>query len=169
MKKSRVLYFFMSQKNIFLWKGYFITLLARISQNGQTRTIRRQFGDELLECVWPFCWIGANTKRLKDFIKRFYKTFDPSRANVPNYFNAFIDWIETLQNELTLFLPMFPFDPPENIIKSKVLWCFQRDEKETLGSKGLRRIAAFWKNRLPNHVALVAIELLDQLMLLTKS
>ena len=24
-----------------------------------TQTIRRQFPNELFECVWPFCWIGA--------------------------------------------------------------------------------------------------------------
>ena len=24
-----------------------------------TQTIRRQFSDELFECVWPFCGIGA--------------------------------------------------------------------------------------------------------------
>ena len=24
-----------------------------------TETIRRQFADELFECVWPFCGIGA--------------------------------------------------------------------------------------------------------------
>ena len=29
------------------------------------------------------------------------------------------------------------FDPPENIRKPKVFWCFQGDQKGTLGSKGL--------------------------------
>ena len=24
-----------------------------------TQTIRRQFADELFECVWPFCGVGA--------------------------------------------------------------------------------------------------------------
>ena len=38
---------------------------------------------------------------------------------------------------LTLYFPMFPFDPPENIRKPKVFWCFQGDQKGTLGSKGL--------------------------------
>ena len=38
---------------------------------------------------------------------------------------------------LTLFLPMFPFDPPENIRKPLVFWCFQGDQKGTLGRKGL--------------------------------
>ena len=32
---------------------------------------------------------------------------------------------------------MFPFDPPENIRKPKNFWCFQGDQKGTLGSKGL--------------------------------
>ena len=30
---------------------------------------------------------------------------------------------------------MFPFDPPENIRKPKVFWCFQEDQKETLREK----------------------------------
>ena len=38
---------------------------------------------------------------------------------------------------LTLFFPMFPFDPLENIRKSKVFWCFLGDLKGTLGIKGL--------------------------------
>ena len=38
---------------------------------------------------------------------------------------------------LTLYFPMFPFDPPENIRKPLVFWCFQGDQKGTLGSKGL--------------------------------
>ena len=29
-----------------------------------TQTICRQFADELFECVWPFCGIGA--ERIKD-------------------------------------------------------------------------------------------------------
>ena len=29
-----------------------------------TQTIRRQFADELFECVWPFCGIGA--ERVKE-------------------------------------------------------------------------------------------------------
>ena len=33
---------------------------------------------------------------------------------------------------------MFPFDPPENIRKSKVFLMFQEDQRRTLGSKGLR-------------------------------
>ena len=32
---------------------------------------------------------------------------------------------------------MFPFDPPENIRKPLVFWCFQGDQKETLERKGL--------------------------------
>ena len=24
-----------------------------------TQTIRQQFGEELFECVWPFCGVGA--------------------------------------------------------------------------------------------------------------
>ena len=40
---------------------------------------------------------------------------------------------------LTLFFPMFPFDPSENIKKPKVFWCFQRDQKGTLGRKRLNK------------------------------
>ena len=39
---------------------------------------------------------------------------------------------------LTLYFPMFPFDSPENIRKPFVFWCFQGDQKGTLGSKGLK-------------------------------
>ena len=35
---------------------------------------------------------------------------------------------------------MFPFDPPENIRKPKVFWCFQGDQKGTLGRKGLKKL-----------------------------
>ena len=37
---------------------------------------------------------------------------------------------------LTLFFPMFPLDPPENIRNPKII-CFQEDQKGTLGRKGL--------------------------------
>ena len=30
-----------------------------------TQTIRLQIADELLECVWPFCEIGAERIKLK--------------------------------------------------------------------------------------------------------
>ena len=38
---------------------------------------------------------------------------------------------------------MFPFDPRENIRKAKVFLCFQGDQKETLGRKGLNKSASF--------------------------
>ena len=34
---------------------------------------------------------------------------------------------------------MFLFDPPENIRKHLVFWCFQGDQEGTLERKGLRR------------------------------
>ena len=40
----------------------------------------------------------------------------------------------------TLFFSMFPFGPPKNISKPKVLWCFQGDRKGTLGRKRLTNI-----------------------------
>ena len=39
------------------------------------------------------------------------------------------------QQKLTLFFPILLFDPPENIMKPKVL-CFQRTQKEHWGEKG---------------------------------
>ena len=39
--------------------------------------------------------------------------------------------------QLTLFFLMFLFDPPVNFRKPKVFWCFQGDQKGTLGRKGL--------------------------------
>ena len=44
---------------------------------------------------------------------------------------------------------MFPFDPPENIRKPKVFWCFQGDQKGILGSKGLKK-NLFWQNTEKN-------------------
>ena len=40
---------------------------------------------------------------------------------------------------LTLFAPMYPFDPPENLLIRKPLanLCFQGEQKETLGRKEL--------------------------------
>ena len=36
---------------------------------------------------------------------------------------------------------MFPFDAPENIKKPKVFWCFQGDQKRTLGRKESRQMS----------------------------
>ena len=52
---------------------------------------------------------------------------------------------------LTLFFPLFPFDPPENIRKPKVFWCFQGDQKGTLGRKGLR--VRKYKNEFKKEIA----------------
>ena len=35
---------------------------------------------------------------------------------------------------------MFSFDSPENIRKPLVFWCFQGDQKEALGRKGLKNV-----------------------------
>ena len=49
-------------------------------------------------------------------------------------------------SSLTLSFPVFPFDPPENIRKPLVFWCFQGDQKETLGKNGLKyNILLTWK------------------------
>ena len=52
-----------------------------------------------------------------------------------------------LKLPLTLYFPMFPFDPPENIIKPNVFWSFQGDQKGTLGSKGLSKSIIGTANR----------------------
>ena len=41
---------------------------------------------------------------------------------------------------LTLFFPIFPFNPPENMRKPMVFWCFQEAQKRTLGRKRLIKI-----------------------------
>ena len=53
-----------------------------------------------------------------------------------NYFDIFI----------TLFFPIFIFYPHESIRKTKVFWCFQGDQKETLERKGLRYCKKARKN-----------------------
>ena len=44
---------------------------------------------------------------------------------------------------LTLYFPMFPIDPLENIRKPLVFWCFQGDQNGTLGSKWLNQTGIF--------------------------
>ena len=39
---------------------------------------------------------------------------------------------------LILFFLIFPFDPPENIRKQKIFWCFWRDQKGTLVRKRVK-------------------------------
>ena len=34
-----------------------------------TQTLRRQFGDELFECVWPLCDIGAESVKQLSALK----------------------------------------------------------------------------------------------------
>ena len=48
-----------------------------------TEAIRRQFAEELVECVWPFCGIGAER------VKMNYKT-----RNVFKIENGSLYWIE---------------------------------------------------------------------------
>ena len=48
--------------------------------------------------------------------------------------------------DLTIFFPMFPFDPPENIRKRKVSWSFQGDQKGTLGKKELNKIGGVFQS-----------------------
>ena len=52
---------------------------------------------------------------------------------IKGYFYIYFD-----SHSLTLYFPMFPFHPPENIRKPLVFLCFQGDQMGTLGSKGLK-------------------------------
>ena len=47
------------------------------------------------------------------------------------------DYASTTWSYLNLFVPMFPFDPLENIRKPLLFSCFQGDQKRTLGRKEL--------------------------------
>ena len=68
-----------------------------------------------------------------------YLLFENSCIYLANkYLNLEFNHYIQLVIKLTLFFPMFPFDPPENIRKSLVFWCFQGDQKGILGRKGLR-------------------------------
>ena len=51
--------------------------------------------------------------------------------------NSFDIKSEIWWRSLTPYFSMFPFDPPENIRKPLVFWCFQGGQKGTLGSKRL--------------------------------
>ena len=48
-----------------------------------------------------------------------------------------LSFFKLYMNFLTLFFPMFLFDPPENNRKTNIFLCFQWVQKGTLGSKGL--------------------------------
>ena len=50
---------------------------------------------------------------------------------------------------------MFRFDPPKNIRKPLVFWCFQSDQKETLEEKGLIAILK-WRNH-PSALAILSV------------
>ena len=46
--------------------------------------------------------------------------------------SIFLSQLGCLLSLLTDFFQMFPFDPPENIRKPCVFWCFQGDQQETV-------------------------------------
>ena len=47
------------------WSSKQLTLYVSIPQNGQTHPNNSSaFGDELFECVWPFCRISASQKSI---------------------------------------------------------------------------------------------------------
>ena len=69
---------------------------------------------------------------------------------------------------ITLFLPMFPFDPLENIRKPLVFWCFQGDQKGTLGRKGLRRSISIRRGFLQDSYKIFTRHMYDLIRLLRK-
>ena len=46
----------------------------------------------------------------------------------------------TQHTNLTLFFPMFPSDPPENIRKPKVFWCSKSVIKKTANIKDTMKV-----------------------------
>ena len=52
-----------------------------------------------------------------------------------------LNTLKTGYIRLTLFFPMFPFDPTENIRKPKVFWCFQGGSKGYAGKKWVKTFA----------------------------
>ena len=52
-----------------------------------------------------------------------------------------LNTLKTGYIRLTLFFPMFPFDPTENIRKPKVFWCFQGGSKGYTGKKRVKTFA----------------------------
>ena len=55
-----------------------------------------------------------------------------------HYIDSRMKLIIRLNRKLTHFFPMFPFDPPENIIKPKIFKCLKGDQKGTSGRNGLK-------------------------------
>ena len=49
-----------------------------------TQTIRRQFADELLECVWPFYGIGAERVNANIFYRKYSKSNETQRNSFPD-------------------------------------------------------------------------------------
>ena len=97
------------------------------------------------------------TKRKKKNNQEQYPTTDSQHihdpiGNIATQGNTFQKWLHSWDftydgrgwlkvrirlSLLTLFFPMFPFDPSENIKKPLIISCFQGDQKGTLGRKGL--------------------------------
>ena len=50
-----------------------------------------------------------------------------------------LEFKSNLRTSLTRFFPMFPSDALEKIKKPLVFWCFQGDQKRTLGRKKLKK------------------------------
>ena len=57
------------------------------------------------------------------------------------------------RNNFNPFLPIFSFNPPENIRILKVFWCFQGDQRGTLGRKGLKEIGICCINIIINYLS----------------
>ena len=74
-----------------------------------TKTIRRQFADELFDCVWPFCGIGAYRDNLK-------KTLGA------NLFHVTCLFLYPLKTFGTILLINRPSEPPLNRFEWNLEW-----------------------------------------------
>ena len=75
------------------------------------------------------------------FHEKFYvKVLNPLIDNVQKSSDTLLNVISDTKWFLTLFFLTFHFEPPENIRKTKVFWCFQGDQNGTLGRKGLTKV-----------------------------
>ena len=98
------------------------------SVNLRIQSESRKIGTRKTSNTGTFCAVDSNnnfTWSLENGIHKFSQD------------NYEILEVILFQNILTLYFPMFPFGPPENIKKPLFFWCFQRDQKLTLGRKWL--------------------------------
>ena len=112
-----------------------------------------------MNCCLRNCWptkIRYTAQKIKFSIKDFFSKCDQigsflqiwsyllEKSVMENFIFCAVlylvldrDHYQMFSLSLTLFFPMFHFDPPENIRKPLFFWCFQGDQKRKLGREGL--------------------------------